>query len=105
VNALDVLRNVLSDNEQELSVWTVKVGEGTRYVQINRRPEGPARGAAGARAELASFLIYSLDADADRDAERAWDAELQRRGEEIKSGRVKGESAERVFKRLRKKHS
>jgi putative addiction module component (TIGR02574 family) len=60
---------------------------------------------ARARAELASFLIDSLDSEVDSDAESAWDDELQRRGEEIQSRRVKGDSAERVFKRLRKKHS
>jgi putative addiction module component (TIGR02574 family) len=57
------------------------------------------------RAEIASFLIGSLDAEVDPDAQRAWDTELQRREEEINSGRAKGEPAERVLKRLRKKHS
>jgi putative addiction module component (TIGR02574 family) len=36
------------------------------------------------RAEIASFLIRSLDDDVDPDAEAAWDAELARRAEEIK---------------------
>jgi hypothetical protein len=35
------------------------------------------------RAELAYFLIHSLDEDVDDDAEIAWDAELERRMQEI----------------------
>jgi len=57
------------------------------------------------RAELAHFLINSLDAGKDADAERAWDAELARRAEEIKSGRATGEPAEKVFSELRAKYS
>ena len=57
------------------------------------------------RAELANFLIHSLDADWDADTEAAWDAELARRAEEITSGRAKGESARTVFAKLREKHS
>ncbi len=57
------------------------------------------------RAELAHFLIQSLDHGSDEDAETAWDAELARRAEEIKSGRASGESAEKVFSELRAKYS
>jgi putative addiction module component (TIGR02574 family) len=57
------------------------------------------------RAELAQFLIASLDEGADRDAEAAWDAELERRAEEIRSGRASGEQAGKVFSDLRAKHS
>lgn len=57
------------------------------------------------RAELAHFLIQSLTQGVDKDAEAAWDAELARRAEEIKSGRAKGEPAEKVFSELRAKHS
>ena len=42
------------------------------------------------RAELANFLISSLDAEWDTETEAAWDAELARRGEEIISGRARG---------------
>jgi putative addiction module component (TIGR02574 family) len=55
------------------------------------------------RAELASFLLASLDEGADPDAEAAWDAELARRAEEIRSGRAQGEPAEEVFARLRER--
>jgi putative addiction module component (TIGR02574 family) len=54
------------------------------------------------RAELASFLISSLDEDTDADAEAAWDAELARRTEEIRSGKAAGEQADKVLAELRK---
>lgn len=57
------------------------------------------------RAALARFLIQSLDEGSDSDAEAAWDAELARRAEEIRSGRASGELAEKVFSELRAKHS
>ncbi len=41
------------------------------------------------RAELANFLIHSLDAAWDAETEAAWDAELARRGDEIISGAAK----------------
>jgi hypothetical protein len=37
------------------------------------------------RADLARFLIQSPDAGSDKDAEAAWDAELERRAGEIKN--------------------
>ena len=57
------------------------------------------------RADLARFLIQSLDSESDKDAEAAWDAVLERRAGEIKSGRESGESADKVFSELRAKHS
>ena len=57
------------------------------------------------RAELAHFLLHSLDEDVDADAEATWDAELARRMEEIRSGKAVGEPAERVFAELRKKYA
>lgn len=57
------------------------------------------------RAELAHFLINSLDEGVDADAEAAWDAELARRLEEIRSGNAVGEPAGQVFAELRKKYS
>ena len=41
------------------------------------------------RAELARFLIDSLDQGEDADAEEAWDKELARRAEQIKNGTAK----------------
>jgi putative addiction module component (TIGR02574 family) len=57
------------------------------------------------RAELAHFLIDSLDQEADADVAAAWDAELARRMEEIKSGEAMGESADAVFAYLREKYA
>jgi putative addiction module component (TIGR02574 family) len=57
------------------------------------------------RAELANFLIHSLDAAWDAETEAAWDAELARRGAEIISGTAKGEPALEVFAKLREKYS
>jgi putative addiction module component (TIGR02574 family) len=53
------------------------------------------------RAELAQFLIHSLDSEVEDDAGAAWEAELARRAEEIKAGGVGGKPAERVFAEAR----
>jgi putative addiction module component (TIGR02574 family) len=57
------------------------------------------------RAELALFLLQSLDDAEDVDAEAAWDIELQRRMAQIKSGEELGEPAAKVFSDLREKYS
>ena len=57
------------------------------------------------RAELAYFLIHSLDEEVNADAEAAWDAELAQRLEEIKSGKAVGEPADKVFAEIREKYS
>lgn len=51
------------------------------------------------RAELAHFLIQSLDPGADEDAETEWDAELERRAEEIRNGHAAGEPADKGIPR------
>jgi putative addiction module component (TIGR02574 family) len=53
------------------------------------------------RAELAHYLISTLDEAADADAEAAWDEELARRQREIQCGTAVGEPAASVFARLR----
>ncbi len=40
------------------------------------------------RAELAAWLIESLDPEVDRDVDQAWDAEIKRRVGELDSGTV-----------------
>jgi putative addiction module component (TIGR02574 family) len=60
---------------------------------------------ASERAALAYYLIHSLDDGGDADAEAAWDAELARRMEEIRSGQSVGEPAEPVFAELREKYA
>jgi len=50
---------------------------------------------ADERARLAEALIESLDEDAR--LQQAWDEEIGRRVEDLRSGRVKGIPAEEVF--------
>ncbi len=59
----------------------------------------------GERAELAHFLINSIDPDEDENTEVAWDHELARRAEDIQSGQARGKPAEVVFAELREKYS
>jgi putative addiction module component (TIGR02574 family) len=47
------------------------------------------------RARIARALIESLDEDAE--VERAWQEEIQRRLDDLRSGRVQGIPAEEVF--------
>ena len=58
------------------------------------------------RAELAHLLIASLDEEGkgDPSAESDWDVELQRRSEEIQSGRAEAMPAAGVFSELRHKY-
>jgi putative addiction module component (TIGR02574 family) len=56
------------------------------------------------RAELAYCLIGSLDDKDESGTQAAWEAELERRWQEMESGAVVGESAESVFAGLRKKY-
>ena len=56
------------------------------------------------RAELAYCLIRSLDDKDDAATQAAWEAELERRWQEMESGVVVGEPAESVFAELRKKY-
>ena len=53
-----------------------------------------------ARAELAAELLASLDGPADPDAERAWDAEIERRVAAIEAGTIPLEPWEKVRQRI-----
>jgi putative addiction module component (TIGR02574 family) len=57
------------------------------------------------RADIAHFLIHSLDDERDADVETAWEAELERRMAQILNGEAIGEPAEKVFSDLREKYS
>jgi putative addiction module component (TIGR02574 family) len=57
------------------------------------------------RAELAHFLIGSLDGSVDPEAESRWDEELSKRGEQILKGTETGVPADQVFSRLREKYA
>jgi len=57
------------------------------------------------RAELAEFLIHSLGAPEDTRTDEEFEAELNRRLEDMRSGRVKGRPAREVLAELRAKFS
>ena len=57
-----------------------------------------------ARAELAHFLIESLDGEPDDDWEAAWDAELARRMESVENGTSVPIAGDEVFARWRAKY-
>jgi putative addiction module component (TIGR02574 family) len=57
------------------------------------------------RAELAHFLIHSLDEDQEFDEVGSWETELERRLAEIKHGKAHGEPGEQVLQDLHKKHT
>jgi hypothetical protein len=57
------------------------------------------------RAELAYFLIHSLDESVDDNIFNAWDKELTQRLAEIYAGTANGESSEKVLLALREKYS
>ena len=58
------------------------------------------------RAELAHFLILSLEESRDgTQAGSEWEQELARRAEEIYGGSERGEPAEEVFAALRAKYA
>jgi putative addiction module component (TIGR02574 family) len=59
----------------------------------------------GDRAELARYLLASLDGAADPGAEQAWEAELARRAAEVRAGRAEGRPADQAFAELRRRHS
>ena len=54
------------------------------------------------RAELAKQLIKSLDEQVDEDIEQAWIDEVQRRKQEIRSGKVAPVPGEEVHRNARK---
>jgi putative addiction module component (TIGR02574 family) len=55
------------------------------------------------KAELAQFLLDSLEPEEEGVA-AAWDQEIARRVEEIRSGRASGTPAEEVFAELRREY-
>ena len=58
---------------------------------------------AGDKIELAHFLLGSLEPEEEGVA-AAWDLEIARRVDEIRSGRASGVSAEEVFAELRREY-
>jgi len=56
------------------------------------------------RAELAYYLIRSLDDEDHGDVHSAWEAELEQRWRDMESGTVTGVPAQDVFAAMRKKY-
>jgi putative addiction module component (TIGR02574 family) len=57
------------------------------------------------RADVAEQLLASLDEALDRDVEKAWQEEVQRRLGQIERGEVKLIDSDTVMAELRKKHA
>jgi putative addiction module component (TIGR02574 family) len=57
------------------------------------------------RAELMGVLRESLEDEEDEGYHEAWEAELNRRSDEIQSGKAIGRPASEVFDELRKRYS
>ena len=57
------------------------------------------------RAEIAYFLIHSLDEDSDDNITEAWDEELNQRLAEINEGTAKGEFFDAVLLEFKEKYS
>jgi len=57
------------------------------------------------RAELAHFLIHSLDENIDDNIKKDWDEELNQRLTKIQLGTAKGELKEQVLLELSEKYS
>ena len=57
------------------------------------------------RAELAHYLLLTLDGAADANSAQAWETELVRRAEEVRLGQAQGRPAGEAFADLRKRYS
>jgi putative addiction module component (TIGR02574 family) len=57
------------------------------------------------RAELARYLLESLDEPASPAAGQLWEAELNRRADEIRSGHAEGRPVDEALADLRKRYS
>lgn len=55
------------------------------------------------RARLAKRLIASLDPEPEEGAEEAWAREIERRVEELRTGKVRARPAEDVLRQIRSK--
>ncbi len=55
------------------------------------------------RARLAKRLIASLDPEPEEGAEEAWAREIERRVEELRTGKVRARPAEGVLREIRSK--
>ena len=65
-------------------------------VQLGGLPEAE-------RLELVLFLLQTLEPE-DQGSSAAWEAEVTRRAEDVRSGRAKGRPAEEVFRTMRERY-
>jgi putative addiction module component (TIGR02574 family) len=56
------------------------------------------------RAELAYYLIRSLDDEDEGSIQSAWEADLEQRWQDMETGAISGIPAEDVFAEMRKKY-
>lgn len=94
------LRTILSHSGQWGAHETREMNEATEKLKATLRGLAPHE-----RAELAHFLIHSLDEETDSDAETAWETELNARTAEIVHGTTVGEPAATMFAELRAKYT
>jgi putative addiction module component (TIGR02574 family) len=57
------------------------------------------------RAELAHFILVVLEPEEDEGVDAAWEEEVARRVDEIRSGHVVGKPADQLFAELREQSS
>jgi len=80
----------------------IEVRRSTRMGELAERLKTEALGLPNEdRAELAYCLIRSLDEGDDPGVQSAWEAELERRWQDMESGKVAGQPADRVFSEAR----
>ncbi len=56
------------------------------------------------RAELAHYLLATLEPETEDGVDAAWEAEVSRRVAEIRSGRAVGKPADQLFAELREQY-
>ena len=72
-------------------------------LKIKKIEEEALRLPSRERAQLAEYLIRSLDEEEDMETEKLWIEESERRYREYKEGKVKTKPANLVFKEARSK--
>lgn len=75
------------------------------FVTLNQLKEQCAGLTSRERADLADFLLDTLEEEDGEEIASAWRAEVRRRMAEIRAGRVLGIPAEQVFAKVREKYS
>lgn len=74
-------------------------------INTNDLKEQLSRLPTAQRAELARYLIDSLDSETEPDTDPPWAEELERRAQDFETGREPGIPADEVFAKLRARFS